>query len=136
MPPTPPDTPPGLASWPGLDGGETDVDTHEVRSLAQRLEGYVESVLSTASKHLKAAGEAGPDDYGAWDAAAQLHGSVATTQAVLTDHHLRFLESVMAVVRKLNRTAHIYDAREKEIEAKIAKVARSLEDSPPPASEA
>jgi hypothetical protein len=130
MPPTPPDIPPGLASWPGLDDKETDVDTTELRTLARRLEGYVESVLSTASTHLQAAGEAGPDDYGIWDAAAQLHSTVATSQAALSDHHLRFLESVMAVVRKLNKAAHVYDAHEEEIEDKIAKAARSLDGYP------
>lgn len=129
MPPTPPDVPPGLASWPGLDDEETDVDTTQLRQLAQRLEGYVESVLSTASAHLKVVGDAGPDDYGTWDAAVQLHRTVAIAQTALTDHHLRFLESVMAVVRKLNKVAHVYDAHEKNIEDKIAKVSELLDRS-------
>jgi hypothetical protein len=130
MPPTPPDVPLGLASWPGLDYGRTDVDTTELRHLARRLERYVESVLSTATGHLRSAGDAGATDYGAWDAAAQLHSTAATAQTALTDHHLRFLESVMAVVRKLNKAAHVYDSHERKIQDEISKIAGLLDRVP------
>ena len=75
-------------------------------------------------------GLAAADDYGTWDAATQLHSTVATTQAALTDHHLRFLESVMAVVRKLYEAAHVYDAHEGKIEDEITKISKLLNKSP------
>ncbi|MGH3379343.1 MAG: hypothetical protein ACRDP6_31885 [Actinoallomurus sp.] len=36
----------------------------------------------------------------------------------------------MAVVRKLNEAAHVYDARERKIEAEIAKISELLDKSP------
>ena len=130
MPPTPPDVSRSPASWPRLDGGETDVDTAEVREPAQPFAGHVESMLSTATRHLGAAGDAGADDGDTWDAAAQPHSTVAIAQDTPTDHHLRFLESVMAVVRKLNEAAHGYDVHGERIADEIAEISGLSDMSP------
>lgn len=132
MPPTPPGVPPGLATWPGLDSGKTDVVVGDLRSLAHQLESYVESLLGDATGHLQKAGSASAGAYGAWDAAVQLAATGSAVQSGLVDHHVRFVQSLMDVVKLLYSTAQVYDVHEAAIEAKIRELGKRLDQTPSP----
>ncbi|MBO2457293.1 hypothetical protein [Actinomadura violacea] len=132
MPPTPPGLPPNTRAWPGLDSKGPDLVVGDLKTLARRLEKQLEEVISTATAHLQAAGSAAPTAYGQWDAASQLASTASTAHAAITDHHMRFIYAMQAVVKKLYATAHVYDEHEAAIEAKIRKLNRLLGGDPMP----
>ncbi|GAA1856102.1 hypothetical protein [Actinomadura bangladeshensis] len=131
MPPTRSGLPPEARAWPGLESTGPDLVVGDVTSLARRLERQLETVISTATAHLRAAGSAPPAAFGRWDAAVQLAGTAATAHAAIGDHHLRFVHAMQAVVKKLYATANVYDRHEAEIEAKIRELDRLVSGAPP-----
>ncbi|QKG20517.1 hypothetical protein [Actinomadura verrucosospora] len=132
MPPTPPGLPPNTRAWPGLDSKGPDLVVGDLKALARRLEKQLENMISTATAHLEAAKPGSGTAYGRWDAALQLAGTASTAHAAITDHHLRFVHAMQAVVHKLYATADVYDEHEAEIKAKIRKLERLLSGSPAP----
>ena len=132
VPPTPPGLPPNMRAWPGLDSKGPDLVVGDLKTLARRLEKQLEDVISTATAHLEAAHRGSGAAYGQWDAALQLAGTASTAHAAITDHHLRFVHAMQAVVHKLYATAHVYDEHEAEITAKIRKLERLLSGSTTP----
>jgi hypothetical protein len=88
-------------------------------------------MISTATAHLRTAGSTPDSAFGRWDAAVQLAGTASTAHAAISDHHLRFIHSMQAVVKKLYATANVYDRHEAEIEAKIRELDRLLSGAPP-----
>ncbi|GAA2155370.1 hypothetical protein [Actinomadura napierensis] len=132
MPPTPPGLPPNARAWPGLDSKGPDLVVGDLKTLARRLEKQLEDMISTATAHLQAAGSAPPTAYGQWDAASQLASTASTAHAAITDHHMRFIYAMQAVVKKLYATAQVYDEHEAAIEAKIRKLNRLLSGAPAP----
>ncbi|HEU5026834.1 MAG TPA: hypothetical protein VFV01_18085 [Spirillospora sp.] len=136
MPPTPPGLPPNAHAWPGLDSKGPDLVVGDLKNLARRLEKQLEDVISTATAHLEAAKPGSGTAYGQWDAALQLAGTASTAHAAITDHHLRFVHAMQAVVHKLYATAHVYDEHEAEIKAKIRKLERLLGGNATPVTNA
>ncbi|MDL4820766.1 hypothetical protein [Actinomadura opuntiae] len=132
MPPTPPGLPPNARAWPGLDSKGPDLVVGDLKTLARRLEKQLEDMITTATAHLQTAASASPTAYGQWDAASQLAGTASTAHAAITDHHMRFIYAMQAVVKKLYATAHVYDEHEAEIKAKIRKLERLLSGDPAP----
>jgi hypothetical protein len=132
VPPTPSGLPPNARAWPGLDSRGPDLVVGDLKTLARRLEKQLEGMISTATAHLQTAGSATGAAYGQWDAAVQLAGTASTAHAAITDHHLRFIHAMQAIVHRLYTSAHIYDQHEDEIKAKIRKLDRLLSADPAP----
>jgi hypothetical protein len=105
--------------WPGLDpSGHVKMNRAQVRALATRLTAHLEDLLS-AHENLKPAGRSA---YGAWDAAQQFYPSAQAGHATLVDQHSRVLHALLDMVKKLHRSAQVYDAAEAELERRVAAV--------------
>lgn len=110
-------------NWPGIDSpGHVRVDRTQLRALARRLEHHLDEILS-AHEDLK---PAAPGAYGHWDAAQDFYGSVKEGHETLLDQHSRFLHAVMDMIKKLHRSAQMYDEAEAELERRIAEVDKHL----------
>jgi hypothetical protein len=131
VPPTRSGLPPDARAWPGLESEGPDLVVGDLKTLARRLESRLETMISTATAHLRTAGSTPDSAFGRWDAAVQLAGTASTAHAAISDHHLRFIHSMQAVVKKLYATANVYDRHEAEIEAKIRELDRLLSGAPP-----
>ncbi len=126
MPPTRSGLPPNPHAWPGLESGGPDLVVGDLKALARKLESQLEAMLSTTTGHLQKAGAVPPSAYGQWDAAAQLAGTATTAHAAIADHHLRFIHSLQAVVKKLYESANVYNEHESAIEAKVRQLDQLL----------
>ncbi|WP_026413953.1 hypothetical protein [Actinomadura oligospora] len=119
-------------NWKGLASSGADVVHADLRPLARKLEGYLETMIDSATAHLTAAASVPASAYGQWDAAAGLASSVATAHRGITAQHVAFVHSLRDVVHKLNTTMQVYDEHEEVIDAKIQKLDQLLKASPPP----
>lgn len=111
------------ANWPGIDSpGQVMVDRTRLKAVARRLEHHLDEILS-AHEDLQ---PAGPRAYGQWDAAQDFYASVKEGHETLLDQHSRFLHAVMDMIKKLHRSAQIYDEVGFDLERRIAAVDRRL----------
>jgi hypothetical protein len=94
----------------------------QVRALAARLTAHMEDLLS-AHEGLKPASRSA---YGAWDAAQQFYPSAQAGHETLVDQHSRILHALLDMVKKLHRSAQVYDAAEAELERRVAAVDKRL----------
>ena len=125
MPPVGPEQVPLTAynSWPGIDSpGHVKIDRTQVKAIAARLEAHLEEMLA-ADKDLRPASSAA---YGQWDAAQRFYPSVQAGHATLVDQHSRFLHAVMDMIKKLHRSAQMYDEAEADLERRIAEVDKRM----------
>ena len=114
-------------SWPGIESpGQVRVHRTQLKAVARRLERHLEEILS-AHEDLRPAGSGA---YGQWDAAQQFYSSVSEGHETLLDQHSRFLHAVMDIIKKLNRSAEMYDETESELERRIAAVDRDSHVDP------
>ncbi|MGH3377783.1 MAG: hypothetical protein ACRDP6_23920 [Actinoallomurus sp.] len=115
------------SNWPGIDApGHLKIDCGQVKAIAARLEAHLEEMLS-ADKELK---PAPPAAYGTWDAAQQFYPSVQAGHNALVEQHSRFLHATMDMIKKLHRSARVYDETEAELERRIAEVDKRLNVTP------
>ena len=109
--------------WPGLDSsGHVTIDRARVKALAARLTAHLEDLL-TAHEDLKPASQSA---YGAWDTAQQFYPSPMAGHETLVDQHSRVLHALLDMVKKLHRSAQVYDATEAELERRVAAVDKRL----------
>jgi hypothetical protein len=113
--------------WPGLDSGDRDLIVGDLKSLARRLESYLDAVLDAATAHLEVAGSAPDTAYGHWDAATQLASTARTAHASVTAQHVGFVHALQELVHRLYTTADVYDAHEQAIKQKIRQLDRLLQ---------
>lgn len=114
--------------WPGLDSsGHVKLDRTQVRTLANRLTAHLEDLLS-AHEDLKPASQSA---YGTWDAAQQFYPSAQAGHITLVDQHSRILHALLDMIKKLHRTAHLYDATEAELERRVAAVDKRMHAGTP-----
>jgi hypothetical protein len=92
------------------------------RCRAKRLTAHLEDLLS-AHEDLKPASQSA---YGTWDAAQQFYSSAQAGHATLVDQHSRVLHALLHMVKKLHRSAQVYDAAEAELERRVAAVDKRL----------
>jgi hypothetical protein len=109
--------------WPGLDSsGHVTIDRARVKALAARLTAHLEDLL-TADEHLKPASQSA---YGTWDAAQQFHPSAQAGHETLVDQHSRVLHALLDMIKKLHRSAEVYDAAEADLERRVAAVDKHM----------
>jgi hypothetical protein len=128
MPPDPGLVPlSGYNTWPGVDApGHIRVNRTQLRAIARRLEAHLEELLS-ADKDLKPASQAA---FGNWDAAQRFYPSVQAGHAALVDQHSRFMHALLDMIKKLHRSAQVYDEAEADLERRIAEVDKRLNAVP------
>jgi hypothetical protein len=125
MPPVDPGPVPLVAyrDWPGLDpSGHVKINRTQVEAVAKRLTAHLEDLLS-AHEDLKPASQSA---YGTWDAAQQFYPSAHAGHATLVDQHSRVLHALLDMVKKLHRSAQVYDATEAELERRVAAVDKHM----------
>ncbi|MFC5187278.1 hypothetical protein [Actinomadura harenae] len=119
-------------NWKGLASSGTDVVHQDLRPLARKLEGYLETMVDSATAHLTTAGSVPSAAYGRWDAAAGLASTVAVTHQGITKQHIAFVHALRDMVHKLHATMQVYDEHEQIIDAKIQRLDQLLKTSPQP----
>jgi hypothetical protein len=125
MPPVDPGPVPLVAyrDWPGLDpSGHIKINRSQVEAVAKRLTAHLEDLLS-AHEGLRPASRSA---YGTWDAAQQFYPSAHAGHATLVDQHSRVLHALLDMVKKLHRSAQVYDATEAELERRVAAVDKHM----------
>lgn len=109
--------------WPGLDpSGHVKINRTQLEAVARRLTAHLEDLLS-AHEELRPASQSA---YGTWDAALRFYPSAQAGHATLVDQHSRVLHTLLDMVKKLHRSAQVYDAAEAELERRVAAVDRRL----------
>ncbi|MFC4912065.1 hypothetical protein [Actinomadura gamaensis] len=119
-------------NWKGLASGGTDIVHQDLRPLARKLEGYLETMVDSATADLTTAGSVPASAYGQWDAATGLAGTVATTHRGITAQHVAFVHTLRDMVHKLHVTMNVYDEHEEIIDAKIKRLDQLLKSAPAP----
>lgn len=128
----PPDDPRGVprqtyGNWPGIEEpGQIHVSQTRLKAIAKRLQAHLEDLLA-ADEHLQLPPKAA---FGQWDAAQAFFPSVQAGHEALADQHSRVLHSLMDMIKKLHRAAHMYDAAEADLERRIAAVDKRLHVQP------
>ena len=74
-----------------------------------------------------------PATDGVLDAARDFYPSVEEGHKTLIDQHSRFLHAVMDMIKKIHRSAQMYDETESELERRIAEVDKHLRATESPA---
>ncbi|RFU42219.1 hypothetical protein DZF91_07675 [Actinomadura logoneensis] len=119
-------------NWKGLASNGADVVHQDLRPLARKLEGYLETMVDSATAHLTTAGSVPASAYGQWDAATGLAGTVTTTHRGITAQHISFVHALRDMVHRLHVTMNVYDEHEQIIDAKINRLDQLLKAAPRP----
>lgn len=119
-------------SWRGLASSGDNIVHQDLRPLAHKLEGYLESMVDSATAYLTTAGSVPASAYGQWDAAAGLAGTVDTTHRGITAQHVAFVNALRDMVHRLHVTMNVYDEHEQIIDAKIKRLNQLLHAAPQP----
>lgn len=129
MPPDPGPVPyNAYRNWPGVDAaGQMHINRAQVRLVAERLQNHLRDLLD-ADEDLTSHYDASA--FGEWDAAQAFAGSYRAGHESLLDQHARFLDATLSVIKRLRRTAQIYDDVEAELARRIAEIEARMRANP------